>query len=291
MAGIPGLLKEKTCLVTGATSGVGLATARGLAGLGAKVIIVGRDDRKCSRVLTTMRREVPGSIAEYFVADLSSQAQVRTVAEDLKRRYSQLDVLVNNAGGYFRTREVTVDGLEMTFALNHLSYFLLTNLLLEVLVQSPSARIVNVASCAHEGGKMDFENLQGEHHYIRSRAYSQSKLANVLFTYSLAKRLLQTRVTVNALHPGYVRSNLGINNGWLKKKLLNLLDRRMISPEAGARTCVYLASSPDVEGVSGRYFDQCKEIRSSEASYDERSMEELWKLSEELTGLRTSPLP
>jgi len=291
MATLPGLLKEKICLVTGATSGVGFATARGFARLGGKVILIGRDERKCSRRVTAIQRAVPDGSVEYLTADLSSQAQIRVLAEEFKRRFTRLDVLVNNAGGYFRKRELSVDGLEMTFALNHLSYFLLTNLLLDVLMQAPSARIVNVSSCAHEGAKMDFENLQGEIQYVRSRAYHQSKLANLLFTYSLARRLAHTRVTVNALHPGYVRSNLGSNNNWLKKKLINLLDRRMVSPEEGARTSIYLASSPDVEGVSGRYFDQCKEIRSSEASYDERTMEQLWSLSERLTGLHSNPRP
>lgn len=280
-------LAGKVCLVTGATSGIGLATATGLARRRATVVLVSRNERKCRRVADEIRSQTGASV-EFLVADLSSQRQVRSVAAEYQRRYSQLDVLVNNAGSNFMRRRETEDGLEMTFALNHLAYFLLTNLLLESVSVAPSGRIVNVASSAHESAKIDFQNLQGEREYDRLTAYSQSKLANLLFTFELARRLGDRTVCVNALNPGLVASNLGIDNGWLRVKARNLLRRRsLISPAEGARTSIFLASSPLVEGVSGRYFFDCQEVPSSPASRDVRTAARLWALSEELTDCRT----
>jgi NAD(P)-dependent dehydrogenase (short-subunit alcohol dehydrogenase family) len=278
----------KICMVTGATSGLGAVTARELAKYAATVVVVGRNHGRCERQAESIRRRT-GARVETLVADLSSQAQVRRLADDFRRRFARLDVLVNNAGSYFMNRELSVDGLEMTFALNHLSHFLLTNLLLERLQASPSARVVNVSSSAHQQGKMDFEDLQCERRYDRIEAYARSKLANVLFTYELARQLEGGHVTVNALDPGIVATNLGSNNGWLRTKVRNLLRRNMIGPEEGAATSVYLASSPAVEGVTGRYFFQCKEFPSSEASHDEAAAENLWSMSEILTGIRASP--
>lgn len=279
------LTTDRICLVTGATSGIGAAAARQLVRLGYTVIIVGRDAKKCMRQIERIRHSNPDMRMDFLQADLSSQRQVRQLAKEFANRYSHLDVLINNAGSIFAKRAVSVDGLEMTFALNHLGYFLLTNLLLDRLKASTSARIINVSSSAHIQGKINFEDLQSEHSYNRNQAYAQSKLANLLFTYTLARRLEGTHVTVNALHPGIVATNLGSNNNWLKTKLRNILKREMISPEEGAKTIVYLATSPDVEGITGNYFYECKVIRSSEESYNITNAEKLWLLSESLTEL------
>jgi len=192
--------------------------------------------------------------------------------------------LINNAGAYFAKREVSVDGLEMNFAVNHMAYFLLTNVLLEWLKKSLSGRVVAVSSAAHANGKVDYDDLQMERNYSLGRAYAQSKLANVLFMYALARRLEGTRVTVNALHPGIVATNLGSNNSWLRTKMRNLLKREMLSPQEGAKTVVFLAVSPEAEGVSGKYFYECKAIPSSKESYIEVNQERLWQVSERLTG-------
>jgi NAD(P)-dependent dehydrogenase (short-subunit alcohol dehydrogenase family) len=277
----------RICLVTGATSGIGAVTARALARLGASVVLVGRDAGRCARRRDAIRRET-GSSVEALVADLSSQRQIRRLAEEFRARFARLDVLVNNAGSYFMRRRLTADGLEMTFALNHLAYFLLTNLLLDRLLAGEAARVVNVSSVAHERGRLDLTDLQGERRYDRLEAYAASKLANLLFTYELARRLAGTRATANALHPGIVATNLGRDNGWLRVTLRNLLDRSMIDPEEGSRTSVYLASSPAVEGVTGRYFYECKEVESSAASRDPAAAAALWTISEQLTGLRSS---
>ena len=290
MAGSSGLLQGKICMVTGATSGIGAVTARELALLGGTVVIVGRHAGRCARQVERIQREIPGALVEALVADLSSQAQIRRLVEQFGSRFERLDVLVNNAGSYFMKRRVSADGLEMTFALNHLSFFLLTLLLVKQLGASPSARVVNVSSSAHAGREIDFEDLQGEKRYDRHEAYGRSKLANLLFTYELARLLKATRVTANALHPGTVATNLGRDNGWLRGWLRvrtrNLLKRTQMTPAQGARTLVHLASSPEVEGESGRYFVDCRPVRSSRASYDEAAAARLWRISEDLTGVR-----
>jgi NAD(P)-dependent dehydrogenase (short-subunit alcohol dehydrogenase family) len=278
-------ISDKICMVTGSTSGIGAAAARQLAHLGFTVIIVGRNIRKCLRQIEKIKRSDPDARVDFLTADLSSQREVRELAKEFASRYSHLDVLINNAGAIFAKRTISVDELEMTFALNHMSYFLLTSLLIDQLKASISARIVIVSSAAHEQVNINFEDLQLEHSYNRIQAYAQSKLANLLFTYALAQRLEGTRVTANALHPGFVATNLGSNNSWLKTKLRNLLKPGMISPEEGAKTVVYLATSPDVEGMTGKYFYNCREISSSIKSYDLASAEKLWLLSERLIGL------
>ncbi len=294
MTSSTGLLTERICVITGATSGIGAVTARELARLGATVIVVGRHAERCARQVARIESEIPGARAQALVADLSSQAEIRRLARSLAGHYGRLDVLVNNAGAFLRgRRQVSVDGVEMTFALNHLSYFMLTLLVMELLTRSPSARVVNVSSVAHERQRLDLEDPQERKSYDGFRAYGRSKLANLLFTYELARRLAGTRVTANALHPGAVASNLGGNNGWINgwlrakvRNVKNLMNGRMVTPERGARTSIYLASSPEVEGVSGRYFQDCRELRSSQASYDEATARSLWRISEDLTGVR-----
>ena len=222
------------------------------------------------------------------MADLSSLGEVRRVAEEFLRRHDRLDVLVLNAGALFTGRQVSVDGLEMTFGLNHLSHFLLTLLLVEGLRASPSARVVTVSSSAHLGCTIDFDDLQAERRYDRLEAYGRSKLANLLFTFELARRLKGTRVTANAFHPGIVATHLGSDRGWLRARARNLLKRGMLTAEEGARTGILLATSPDLEGVTGRYFVDRREAPSSEASRDAAAAARLWRVSEDLTGVRWS---
>ena len=234
-------------------------------------------------------REQTGSTSvEFLVADLSSQAEVRRLAGVVKTDTSRLDVLVNNAGLIRLWRELTVDGLEMTFALNHLAYFLLTNLLLETLKASASARIVSVSSAAHQRCKLNFDDLQGEANYNPWAAYQRSKLANILFTRELARRLAGTGVTVNALHPGFVRTEIFRaegSTGWLLRRAAELF---ALTPEKGARTSIYLATSPDVEGQTGQYFVRQKPVRSSPESRDDATASKLWDVSAMLTGLSPS---
>lgn len=277
---------HKTALVTGATSGIGKATAEALARQGMTVVLVARDAEKGRAVLEEIRSKSGNPNLDVLLADLSSQAAIRRLAEEFQRKYSKLHVLVNNAGGVFSARKLTVDGLEYTFAFNHLAYFLLTNLLLDTLRASAPARIVNVSSGAQGMGKINFADLQGEQRYSVQAAYSQSKLANVLFTYALARRLEGTGVTANVLHPGVVRTNFGrVETPLLWRVLFPLIDPFMLTPEKGAETAVYLATSPEVEGVSGKYFAKQKAVRSHSISYDQAVQERLWEVSAQLTHL------
>jgi NAD(P)-dependent dehydrogenase (short-subunit alcohol dehydrogenase family) len=280
-----GHMAGKVCMVTGATSGIGLVTARTLAQQGATVIAVGRNLTKGTSTVAHIQQETGNPSVEYMQADLSAQAQIRRLAQEFKSRYSHLHVLVNNAGGFFIKRQLSVDGIEMTFALNHLNYFLLTNLLLDTLKTSAPARVVNVASDTHRRAKMDFENLEGERKYSGMRAYGQSKLAVVLFTYELARRLEGTQVTANALHPGFVATNIGRNNRWLFRLVAPLIKLIALSPEEGAQTSIYLASSPEVAEVTGKHFDQKKPGPPAPASYDQAAARRLWEISAEMTGL------
>jgi retinol dehydrogenase 14 len=276
-------MKGKTVLVTGATNGIGLVTARELSRLGAQVTIVGRSSEKCASVAQAIKTET-GNPVEYLCADLSSLAGIMQVAADFKQRHTQLHVLANNAGALFMRRSLTVDGLERTFALNHLNYFLLTNLLLNILKASAPARVVNVSSGAHERGHIYFDNLQGEKNFNGMQAYGQSKLANVLFTYELARRLEGTGVTANALHPGFIATGFARNNGFLYDFGMRLVSLFIRKPYQGAQTTIYLATSPEVEGVTGKYFVDCKEVRSNPLSYDTSLAERLWQVSLELSG-------
>ena len=281
-------MEGKVCLVTGATSGIGLVAGRELARQGARVVLVGRSRQKCDAALELIRTETGSRQAEALLADLSSQQQVRDLARQFQERHDRLDVLVNNAGGMWLERELTADGIERTFAVNHLAYFLLTNLLLDVLQASAPARVVNVSSAAHRRATLDFDNLQGKHGYGGWKQYCRSKLMNLLFSYELARRLEGTGVTVNALHPGFVATGFGGNNGW-RGRLLQAAARLFgRSAEQGAQTIIYLASSPEVAGVSGRYFVRERAVASSTASYDEAAAQRLWQLSAGMTGVPMS---
>jgi NAD(P)-dependent dehydrogenase (short-subunit alcohol dehydrogenase family) len=280
-----GPMAGRTVLVTGGTGGIGRATALGLAALGAHLAITGRDRARTEAAARAVRAAGGGRV-DAFVADLSSQAAVRRLADEVLQRLPRLDVLVNNVGGYWDTRHVTADGLERTFALNHLAPFLLTTLLLDRLERSAPARVVTVASHAQAMGRIDFDDLQGEQSYSGARAYNQSKLANVLFTYELARRLQGTSVTANALHPGVVSTSFGADDpSGIQRWLVPFLRPFMKSPAQGAATSIHVASAPDLAPVTGRFFAKSQPKRSSKRSYDETSAARLWQVSAELVGL------
>ena len=277
-------MNGKICLVTGATDGIGKVSARVLAELGAKVIIVGRNPEKSAIVLAELRSISGNENIDLLMADLAVMQEVRDLAEQVISRYDRIDVLLNNAGGYFTKHEITSDGLEMTFALNHMSYFLLTNKLMELLKYSAPARIVNVSSDAHYGVDMEFENLNGEQHYKAWKAYQKSKLANVLFTYELLKKV-PGNITVNCLHPGFVATNFGHNNGGFFGPVLKIAQRiSAIDPEEGAKTSIFLCSAPEVKGVSGKYFYKCKPKTSSRESRNMDTGKRLWQISSDIAS-------
>jgi NAD(P)-dependent dehydrogenase (short-subunit alcohol dehydrogenase family) len=275
----------KTVLVTGATGGIGRATAVGLAQMGAHLAIVGRDPERTEQAARDIQA-AGGTPVETFVADLSSQAQVRRLADQVLVRLPRLDVLINNVGGYWSTRHLTADGLERTFALNHLAPYLLTRLLLDHLQCIDAARVVTVASNAQAQGRIDFDDLQADHSYSGARAYNQSKLANVLFTYELAQRLRGSSVTANSLHPGVVSTRFGAEDpGQLQRWLVPFIRPLMKSPRRGAATSIHVAVSPDLDGLTGRYFVNKRPTRSSRASYDPATTARLWDVSADLVGL------
>lgn len=279
-------LEGKVVLITGSTSGIGRVTAKELADMAATVVFVARNREKAAETAKWIKEETENPAVDFLQADLSSRDEVRAVADRFKTRYDGPDVLVNNAGAFFAKRTESADGIEMTFAVNHLAPFLLTNLLLESMKGKPSARIVTVSSHAHEGAAMSFEDLQGLRHYSGWRAYGLSKLANLLFTFELARRLEGLSVTANALHPGFVATGFGRNSSGLIRAAMAVAQRfGAISPEEGAETSVYLASAPDAEGVSGKYFVKKKPVPSSPASRDVNAMERLWKISAEMAHL------
>ena len=279
-----GNMQGKICLVTGATSGIGRATALGLARQGALVVIAGRDAVRSQETLDSIRQETGNGRVESLLADFSSLAEVRRLAAEFRARHRRLHVLVNNAGAVFMERELTVDGFERTWAVNHLANFLLTLELKVLLEESSPARIVNVSSAMHAGRTIDLDNIEQEKSY-GVRGYGQSKLANVLFTYALARRLAGTGVTANCLHPGVVSTELMKPKGHpVIKVLMTLIQPFLTSPEKGAATSIYVASSPEIDGVSGKYFVNRKAVPSSPASYDEALQERIWNLSLRQTG-------
>ncbi len=274
----------KIVLVTGATNGIGQITARELALRGATVIIVGRDTSRIQFAAEKIRSTAPSGKVHTLMADLSSQAQIRRLAEEFQTQFPRLDVLVNNAGAIFARRQVSVDGIEMTLALNHLAPFLLTNLLLDALKASDHARVVTVASAAHIGMRVPFNDLNHEQGCYRSFVvYGQTKLMNIMFSYELARRLAGDAITVNALHPGFVATNFGKSNGGWWNMMFTLAQPFAISPEQGAQTSVYLASAPEVAMVTGKYFARRKAVKSSSVSYDREAQRRLWIASAKLT--------
>lgn len=272
----------KVCVVTGANAGIGKETSIGLAKLGATVVMVCRDAGRAEKALREIKHQSGSDRVELMICDLASQKSIRRFADDFKQQHDRLDVLVNNAGVFLRQRSLTEDGIESTFAINHIGYFLVTNLLLDLMKKS-AARIVNVASAAHRYGKLDVNAWVIAREYSAFGAYANSKLANVLFTYELARRLEVTEVTANCLHPGAVASNLFRGLPGILEAIIKLVT---ISPERGARTSIYLASSPEVEGITGKYFARRRPEKSSEASYDLEAARRLWEVSEELTGIK-----
>jgi NAD(P)-dependent dehydrogenase (short-subunit alcohol dehydrogenase family) len=276
----------KSVLVTGGTGGIGKATAIGLAALGARVGITGRDPARTGAAAAGIRGMQGSPAVDAFAADMSVQAGVRRLAAQVLDTYPRLDVLVNNVGGFWAHPHVTADGLERTFALNHLAPFLLTTLLLDRLTASAPARIVTVSSGAHARGRIDFDDLQGVRNYSGTRAYSQSKLANVMFTYELARRLDGTGVTATVLHPGVVRTSFGAEDqAAYFAVMIGVARLFMKTPAQGAGTPIYLASSPEVEGITGRYYADRKPKTSSKGSYDATAAARLWQVSAGLAGM------
>ena len=275
----------KTCVITGATSGIGLAAAQALAARGASLALVGRDRNRGEAALARVRAAAPDVRARVHYADLLSIAEVRRLGGELLAAYPRIDVLVNNAGALFQRREVTQDGLERTFALNQMAYFLLTQLLRDRLAASAPARVVSVASRAHERAVLDLDDLNLERGYSGWIAYSRSKLANILFTRELARRLAGTGVTANCLHPGFVASRFGDNNGGPFRWGMSLAKRfAAISEERGAETVVYLASDPAVAATTGGYFARSRPATPSAAAQDDRTAARLWEISAKLVA-------
>ena len=278
----------RVCMITGANGGIGKETALALAEMGATVIIVARDSEKGRVALTDVRRRSGNDHVELMLADLASLDAVRRLAAEFREKHQQLHVLVNNAGAYNAQRSLTEDGFEMTFGVNHLAHFLLTDLLLNTLKASAPARIINVSAGLHTRATIAFDRLHGERKYAGISAYGQSKLANVLFTYELARRLDGAGVTANCLHPGVVRTGFGRSNNGIQGALFGVFHTVarpfLLSPEQGAQTSIYLASSPDVEGVTGKYFVKREPVRSSDISYDTDLAQQLWKVSEQLVA-------
>ncbi|HEV8582033.1 MAG TPA: SDR family oxidoreductase [Thermoanaerobaculia bacterium] len=280
-------IRGKTILITGATSGIGLEASVELARLGARVVMVGRDPGRTEAAVADVRARSGSSEVSHLLCDFSFQAAIRELAAAFLARHDRLHVLVNNAGGVNKTRGLTVDGIEMTFAVNHLGYFLLTNLLCDLLVRSAPARVVTVASVSHRRGTLDFDDLGFERGgYAIMRAYGRSKLANVLFAAELSRRLAGTGVTSNSLHPGSVATNIWSGAPLWAKPIINIVWRPFfISPQKGAATIVQLAARPELEGVTGKYFEEGRLVAPSAPAQDETLAKRLWKVSADMVGL------
>ena len=275
-------MKGKTIVATGATSGIGEAAVLALAGQGARIVIVARDEARGRATMQKIEAKAPGLGHRLHLADLSSIAETRQVGAGITASEPRIDVLINNAGALFSNRRVTPEGVELTFALNHMSYFVLTEALRERLIASAPARIVSTSSTAHQGAKLDFNDLQSANGYGGLKVYGRSKLANILFRRELARRLAGTSVTANCLHPGVVKTRFGESSGGFAGLLIPFLRPFFISPEAGADTIVYLASSPDVVGMTGGYFAKRTLTEPSAAARDDAAAKRLWIESEKL---------
>ncbi len=275
-------MKGKNVMITGANSGIGKATAIGLAKMGANIVMVCRDREKGETAMNEIKTVSGNEEISLLIADLSSQEQIRALVKNFKEKFDQLHVLINNAGIMPSKRRESVDGYEMNFAVNYLAPFLLTNLLLDVLKRSAPSHIINVSSGLHKTAELDLSDLQSENKFSSFKVYGQSKLALILFTYELSRRLEGTGVTVNALHPGLIKTNLGRDFSFFMRNFQKLFSKK---PEVGAETSIYLASSPDVETVSGKYFVNRQAVKSSDQTYDEDLAKELWNISLEMTNL------
>jgi len=279
-------MKGKTVVITGGTSGIGEVAALELAQMGARIVLVGRDKLRAQTTLARLRERGPGLAHTVHYADLTRLAEMKRVAAQIAGAEPRIDVLINNAGAMFAARRVTEDGLERTFALNHMAYFVVTAGLRERLTASAGARIVNTASDAHRGAVLDFDNLQSEKGFGAMQAYGRSKLCNILFTRELARRLHGTGVTANCLHPGFVATRFGDQSGGLISHMVWLAKYFAIPPTEGAKTVVYLASSPEADGVSGKYFYKCRATTLSAAAEDDQAASALWERSVELAGVK-----
>uniref|UniRef100_A0A832DGR4 SDR family oxidoreductase n=1 Tax=Ignavibacterium album TaxID=591197 RepID=A0A832DGR4_9BACT len=278
-------MREKNCLITGATSGIGKAVALGLAERGANVIFIGRNPEKCKKIAKLIKKKTHNENVSYYVADISLIRETKKVADKIKSDFKRIDVLVNNAGARFINHQLTDEGVELTLATNHLGHFVLTNELLQLLKNSDDARVINVSSGVHYGGKGVIENITEPSQYDGRLQYSNSKLANVLFTYKLAERLKETTVKVFAVDPGGVATNFSRNNGlkfWLKHLVYYLLKRELITPKQASQTIIHLAISNEFKNKTAKFFFDMKEKESSHLSYDKSLQKKLWEMSEEL---------
>ncbi len=286
MDDLPSLV-NKVVLITGATSGIGRVVSERLAGAGAGVVLIGRNPEKTACVAREIAQST-GSKVDFLLGDLSIQSEIRRLAQEFRQRYDRLNILINNAGAFFSRYATSQDGFEMTFALNHLAPFMLTNLLLDSLISTAPARIVNVSSLAHFGWRLPPGFEMKSAWYNGWASYSRSKLANLYFTYELARRLEGRGVTANAVHPGVVATNLGHTDGRLVSSFFRLVQLGAISPQEGAKSILYLAASSQVEGANGKYFTRCKAVPSSRISYDREIALRLWEASLQMTGLQES---
>ena len=282
-------MNNKLCVITGANSGIGFETAKALAKKGAYIVMVCRNEDKAIEAKNEILNSVDDAGVAIVLCDFSSQKEIREAAEEIASRYKKIDLLINNHGFIASERWETVDGLEGTFAVNHIGYFLFTNLLLENIKAAKNARIINVASDAHRGGEFDPENLQLKENFSAMKAYSNSKLFNILFTKELAERLKETNVTANCLHPGVVRSNFGSNGNWVIQLFWKIGAPFMVSSKKGAETSIYLASSDEVENANGAYFKNKKAVAPRKPAQDMAAAKQLWKISEELCDLANQP--
>ena len=281
------MMENKVCVVTGANAGIGFETAKSLCAKGATTILVCRSEEKAKQAAADIKKEIPDAKTDYAIADLSSQKQVRELAENIRSRYDKIDVLINNAGSWFSDFKLTEDQVERQWAINHLSPFLLTHLLLPALQKSPDPRVINVSSDSHFHGKIHFKDVSLRNNYHGIRAYAQSKLANVLFTMEFNRRKTSDHISINAVQPGLVKTDIGLKHTISFHGLMWKIRRLTgVSPEKGAATSVYLASSEEVRGISGKYWDKCRQKPASKNANKEEDAARLWELSKEMCGIK-----